>query len=88
MTQPFPLVEMAVKELIETRYPAAAGKVGATRFDINITGVRATATAAGKTGTLSADCKITGSRATASAAGRIGSPKVARPASAKNCEKS
>lgn len=26
--QPFPMVEKAVKELIETAYPAAAGKVG------------------------------------------------------------
>lgn len=25
---PFPLIEMALKELIETKYPAAAGKVG------------------------------------------------------------
>lgn len=28
MTSPFPLVERAVKELIETRYPQADGKVG------------------------------------------------------------
>ena len=26
--QPFPLIELAVKELIEAKYPAAAGKVG------------------------------------------------------------